>query len=150
MFESNRASQGSGGGVYMNGLSELTCSSCLIQNNTAYSDGGGLYTVSSVVSLENVDIRRNEATCGGGVYSPLDSDLVIVNSLLDSNVASISGGGLYTNASISCKIYDSVFRNNSALSANGGGAYLVSSLTSSNSGRRSAFFSNLSLSLIHI
>ena len=67
--------------------------------------------MSSVVSLENVDIRRNEATCGGGVYSPLDSDLVIVNSLLDSNVASISGGGLYTNASISCKIYDSVFRN---------------------------------------
>ena len=71
LFESNRASQGSGGGVYMNGLSELTCSSCLIQNNTAYSDGGGLYTVSWKMSFSNGSKFLNNIALngdGGGVY----------------------------------------------------------------------------------
>ena len=51
--------------------------------------------------------------------------MVIRHSKLDSNVASLSGGGLYANASSSLKAFDSIVRNNSALSENGGGMYMI-------------------------
>ena len=61
-------------------------------------NGGGIYAHNSAVSLRNLEIRRNAAFCGAGIYCYNSSDLRGYNLYLFKNFAS-QGGGLYVNGS---------------------------------------------------
>ena len=153
MFLNNVAETGDGGGLYSSSSTKLVLSAVSFEDNTAvdmegshvFGRGGAIaFSLPIEFRLENVVIRKNKAVYGGGVYSPLDSVVTIRNSILDSNIASMSGGGLYTNTSSSFKAYDSIVRNNSALTEDGGGAYLMTWLNYSSNASATALFSNLS------
>lgn len=96
-------------------------------NNSAYLDGGAIYT-----SFSNVFILRSNFTGNKAVYNLSDrgaqggalyfdmSEIIILNSILENNSATLNGGAIYTydtNLSVS----ETIFINNSAV--NGSGIY---------------------------
>lgn len=85
-FFENRASNG--GGVYLvssiEGEDLTRLENCLIQTNTAYVSGGGIYLNRSSGSLINCTITMNGATYGGGISCWL-SEAEILNSIVWSN-----------------------------------------------------------------
>ena len=96
-----------------------------IQNGVGcvYGQGGGIYTENSSPKLDNLIIKNNGGTLGGGMCLNGNSDAHLENIIIENN-SSEGGGGIYIYNSnptiISCTI-----RNNYAYS--GGGAYLTSS-----------------------
>ena len=107
-----------GGGVYLSGCGGVVMSGCLISSNTLYTAsanvnvlGGGLYSISSSVTLSNCTVRNNRITTssgdayftlGGGLYlwggSMKALDSIITNNVTSgtrSGVARVSGGGVY-------------------------------------------------------
>ena len=84
IFTHNRT-YNSGGGVYVqNALAtKAAVSNCLVANNTS-SNGGGIYTNSGTVVLENVTVVNNSATSNGaGIY--VSSIKKVINSILYGN-----------------------------------------------------------------
>jgi len=126
---------GGGGGIwcYMD-KEKWTCSLEIgegntIQNNTANTNGGGVYVhkkagEATTLSITGADIHGNEAVNGGGVALK-DADLNITSGQINSNTASANGGGVYA-ANGTCTISggDSVVSSNTAV--NGGGFYIAS------------------------
>ncbi len=86
-----------GGGIYHLG-GNLTVNQCTLNNNTATSYGGGIYTCSAASSyttvILNTTICNNSAlSSGGGVYNHRPSICRIINSTISDN----SGSGIYGN-----------------------------------------------------
>ena len=87
-----------GGGIANSG--NLTMLGGLLQKNETkrdgYSRGGGLYNLTSTgsASLNSVDIERNQADKGGGVYAELGK-LVLNNCVLSNNIAKLGAGGAF-------------------------------------------------------
>ncbi|MCL1949812.1 MAG: hypothetical protein FWF59_08780 [Turicibacter sp.] len=106
--------------------SALTDSSPQITNNTASSNGGGLFMTGNGWSkLKNTTLQNNKATGnGGGAYAENTSQLFVRNVTCQSNSAG-SGGGIYV-AGGKGFAYDSTLIQNTA-SANGGGIYVGTS-----------------------
>ncbi|MCK5922784.1 MAG: hypothetical protein KAG66_17715, partial [Methylococcales bacterium] len=95
----NQSGEGGGGlSIY---TSEASINSSLIQGNTATSSGGGLLAggnfsyLSGNTSIIGSTISSNTAAHGGGVSvgGPDGSQVKIVNSTVDGNVATVAGGG---------------------------------------------------------
>lgn len=87
VFRENRAYDG--GGVYMNGIAgeDLTrLENCLIETNTAYVSGGGVYLLRSSSSLINCTIVENAAIYAGGI-SCWHSEAEFLNCIVWGNVA---------------------------------------------------------------
>lgn len=136
LINSNR-SAGDGGGVAMSGIgAEITLESdcyanrCLIFNNTAEDDGGGVYINQSKtkILIDGADsqISSNDADDnGGGVFVDASSSTITINQgKIDGNRAD-DGGGVYHNAS-GGYIYlnnGGAISGNSAEDGNGGGVY---------------------------
>ncbi len=133
VFSGNRAINGNGGAVNLNG--SITISGTQIVSNTAIN-GGGLqqWNVGPAVSITNTRFERNVARgVGGG--AAVSSTLSISNSTFVSNTVdsgngnSTFGGGVYAGAA--SQIFASTFTGNSALclyggscsDADGGGLY---------------------------
>jgi hypothetical protein len=94
-----------GGGAWCE--DDGTISNCIITENTAYSEGGGVYKG----TISRCTISSNSASTGGGAYfGTLD------NCLLFGNEASNDGGGGYRGTYYNCTI-----SSNSA--GMGGGVY---------------------------
>jgi len=86
-FRENRAF--SGAGVYMNGIAgddSTKLLNCLIETNTAYVSGGGVYLLKSSSILINCTIAENSAIYGGGI-SCWESEAEFTNSIIWGNVA---------------------------------------------------------------
>ncbi len=107
-----------GGGLYISNeggsiLSVLVDES-IIRDNSATQNGGGIYSVTGLLTVSNSIILRNDANGDGGgiwfdhVYD--ESELVISNTFFDDNRAYGGyGGNLFTKFDTS--ITDSIFRN---------------------------------------
>ena len=118
------AQQGDGGGVYCGGGSSPAVSHCTISENTALSDGGGVYCTGSSPIIGNTTISGNEAGFyGGGVYGS-DTDLEITGSVIRGNSAE-EGGGIH------CRWYSRPTMTNVVIAGKaagiGGGVYSVDS-----------------------
>ncbi len=90
VFRENRA--GYGGGIYMNGIAaedSTKLMNCLIETNTAYASGGGVYLLKSSAVLINCTIVENVAIYGGGI-SCWGSEAEFTNSIVWGNVAHYS------------------------------------------------------------
>ena len=127
----------SGGCVYVEGsaptLSWLVISACRLPEysmssddagNTTlvYSMGGGAYVQNGEPSFTEVVFRKNAADAGGGLYVGSGSNVTVLQSLFDANVAS-SGAGATTSDS-STTFTNVIFANNvaSGTGSNTGGA----------------------------
>lgn len=138
---SNRADNNSGGGLYMTEYVDFTLTSGNLCNNTAKSDGGGLYIsdtfeqnpglyASGSVTFEMVGgmIKGNESEegCGGGAYiesreveNPNEINIASVNVL--QNKAKGHGGGIYIIGDANQVNFSSgIFRENLTTNGNGG------------------------------
>jgi predicted outer membrane repeat protein len=86
-----------GAGMY-NSWCAVTIDNCGFANNLANHNGGGIYNTSSRVTARSCSFSENRAYSGGAVYmngiSGADSTRM-ENCLVSSNMAYVSGGGVY-------------------------------------------------------
>ncbi len=135
-----------GGGVHNFATATFQMTGGHLRDNTASGWGGGLWNnMAAQTTLESVDITRNTAERGAGVYNngSFESNLVT----FEENVTSGEGGGFFNdengeayltlawftnnNAQVGgglyniglLHLYQSSLTNNSALGGQGGGAY---------------------------
>jgi parallel beta-helix repeat protein len=111
-----------GGGVSARQYNDLEISNCLIRNNHAQENGGGVFLYASSARVIQNSICNNSAGDDGGGLSAIFGEPVIINNFICNNFA-VSGGGLHLDTS------DPVFANNiicnNTGSAGPGGLFLV-------------------------
>lgn len=127
------AAPGNGGGLHVTGEASILISNTMVANNTAASEGGGLWnqagsfmqTDSGTVISANVAHGHAPDTGGGGIFNN-GGGLSVIDTMIVGNVAdgtSGSGGGIFSTAG-------NVFVANSQLESNianraGGGIELI-------------------------
>ncbi len=120
-----------GGGIRVMNASP-TLDDLLVTGNTANYQGGGVYAQSGDPTLTSVRIADNQAfsygydgwTDGNGGGLALEtSGAVLVDVVIEDNLAGYDGGGVYASGS-GAVFRGATVRRNSAYEADGGGAYL--------------------------
>jgi predicted outer membrane repeat protein len=95
----------------------------IVQNNLANRGGGFIEATNSTIELYNINMKSNTATFGGAIYASdsalklIGSDYPILPTMVENNVANISGGFIYFKNS-TLEMYSINMINNTA--ANGG------------------------------
>ncbi|MCB0541490.1 MAG: hypothetical protein KDE33_28545, partial [Bacteroidetes bacterium] len=122
-----------GAGIYFANGNAVEIDNTSIKNNTASSNGGGIYSFSNTTSItvNNSTISSNSASSdGGGIFSLTFSatSVMVINSTISGNLANSYGGGIYSAASLLSTSSSSVTVSNSTISGNlatndGGGIY---------------------------
>ncbi len=97
----NNTAGNDGGGIYCAGSASPTVANCRISNNIANHNGGGIYGEASSLTIENCAVNSNTAlSWGGGICSYDSSSVMINNCTIKGNTASDwGGGGIYGEAS---------------------------------------------------
>jgi uncharacterized repeat protein (TIGR02543 family) len=137
----SNGSSGHGGGIYL-ASSSPTLANLLITNNTAISNGGGMYVVStntlpessySRPSLTDVTFSSNTAARGGGLFTQ-NSSPTLTRVVFTGNIATSGAGGGMNNQTLTLSdapslpsLTDVIFTNNMA---NGGGGLYNSNVNS--------------------
>lgn len=104
-----------GGAIYNQG--DLTLSSCIVTENAAINEGGGIKNITpGSMTMTACEVYDNEADWGGGIYS--NTTLVIADSNLYFNDAGFIGGGLFNNAT--ADVTNTYFGENTAVERGGG------------------------------
>ncbi|WP_231603761.1 dockerin type I domain-containing protein [Neorhodopirellula pilleata] len=121
------AGPGNGGGLHVTGNGNVTFVRGEVNQNTAASEGGGLWNGSGTMSITGTTVENNTASGnaadngGGGVFN--DAGVLNLDSVaIQGNQAdgtSGSGGGLFSLAGI-ITMQNSIVQNNSANRAGGG------------------------------
>lgn len=124
-FGQNKATAGSGGGVYVNNANLDIKTLASFTSNTATVSGGGIYATTGAVTIKNANIESNTATTsGGGIYAT-GGDVTITTATLSSNQAA-DGGGMYVNNGNINITSKATITSNTATTAAGGGIYAAS------------------------
>lgn len=118
-----------GGGIFVGGHSEVMLAGIVINNSTAvdpgnWTGGGGIYVSDSAdITLMNTHIISNHAQFGAGIFLNAtgtgNGSVTAMNSLLDENNASSSGGAIY-NWSGTVTLSQTTLSNNQSGSSAGG------------------------------
>ena len=110
-----------GGGIHADTLS-LGFSGILSDNAAGDdNDGGGLYAIAADIRFERVDLLRNSAGVGGGVYSFYGGSLDFEDITVDENTSTFDGGAIYTESPLT--LLDAMVSGN--ISGTNGGALAV-------------------------
>jgi predicted outer membrane repeat protein len=127
---------GLGGAIFLYGnTSTLALENVIVDSNTAYVAGGGIYTrgTNSNITIDKTQFTNNTSPNGGAIYSNASniSSIVVQNSLLSNNSSTSNGGAIYGNSTNTSKILvqSSTFTNNTATGS--GGAIYNKGLTNS-------------------
>jgi hypothetical protein len=114
-----------GGAIYILESSAPTINNCIIRNNSG-DLGSGISCLYSGVTVINCQFINNTSDWGGGIYALLPwsetDNVVVVNSIISGNYASIRGGGILfvqPMAGAYFNVINSTIAGNTA--ANGGG-----------------------------
>lgn len=109
------------GGISSNGT-YLQTWNISVWNNTAATNGGGIYSTSTDAIINNSWVGNNAATNGGGIYAASGS-IAIVNVYTSGNTSSADGAGIYISSGVTARIGmgTTVIGNNA--SGMGGGIY---------------------------
>jgi hypothetical protein len=118
-----------GGGVYTFG--DLTMDGVRVTGNVSSNDGGGIFVYDSLV-LTNSEVNGNDAAdAGGGIYVNNSAYATMIDTTIDSNVATFGGGVFgYLAAGERLQIQNSTISNNTTSST--GGGITISAATGSN------------------
>ena len=96
----NGYDQVSGGGIYCEGTIKIAPeldedgTTRTISKNTAINGGGIYATDTASVEISDIEIENNKATDGAGIYNL--GNLTLKSSTISKNIATNSGGGIYT------------------------------------------------------
>lgn len=115
----------SGGGLYIYNSTNITIVNCVVSNNNAQLQGGGMFlSLSSKVTVDAQFISNIANTFGGGVSIQSSEHVTLTGSFMhNSALNSPGGGGIYINSSKNLNMSGTVSRNYAAV--NGGGLYLT-------------------------
>lgn len=86
-----------GGAAYVSGV-DLVMSETLVESNTAFAGGGGVFVDSDdpfAVTIERSSIVHNQAQAGGGLFLT-DGDLRVRDTLVEGSTADGPGGGIFS------------------------------------------------------
>ncbi|MCB9098783.1 MAG: right-handed parallel beta-helix repeat-containing protein [Anaerolineales bacterium] len=140
-----------GGGVFINATSSLSLTGeSEVYNNTATTDGGGLYNT-GILGMAESSVYDNSAVHGGGLYNTatanLDlggrfygnqadqgaaiyhatgSGLSLVNTFIYNNQATTQGGGVYIDSGNPNILHNTFYANQVAAATAGGAVYVNS------------------------
>ncbi|MGC9400246.1 MAG: LamG-like jellyroll fold domain-containing protein [Anaerolineae bacterium] len=134
-----------GGGTYISGNmvdweGVLDATRCTFQENQAQSNGGGLYAVSSVVTVTHSDFYSNTTVNSEGAgFSMPYSEAVLEDVRFQGNEAQSFGGGVYVYEGM-LDIVNGTFQQNRSLDESGGGLYASAGSTLTIT--QSAFYTN--------
>ncbi len=120
----NTATDSRGGGIYTS--CPLTMANTRVENNTAATDGGGIYAASgaNLALSGGTSVRSNKAANGGGLYLVSGAQTSLAGNVeISANTATAAAGGIYmaSNVQVSGRIY--IANNTGTGKANN--AYLV-------------------------
>ena len=123
---------GQGGGIYARDCT-VTISDSTISDNRGDAGGGGIFSVQSTVDVQGSTFDGNFGYYGGGIYLEGGDGSSVVDSVISNNFAAVDeggqGGGVW---SLDPLVIDRcILKGNKA--TNGGGAYLYSGATISDS-----------------
>jgi len=124
IFENNTVSAGSyqyGGGLYNNGAATLNNIE-FINNKAAL--GGGLFQITSALTMNTVTFRNNSSTGAGGGFASYSGKVTVNGAKFIDNTAARQGAGLYQYSS-TLTLSNAIFINNkvTGTAAYYGGAY---------------------------
>ena len=120
-IESNIASTGDGGGVYIDGNGTFIITGGEIRGNKAeQGNGGGVYLNSGIYTMESGTISNNTSLNGGGAYVN-SARFTLTGGLFDQNIATNNGGGFFVGDNSTVSLSNGTISNNKAV--NGGGFY---------------------------
>ena len=134
MTLANGTSASSAGGIY--NLGHLTLTDDVLSNNTG-ALAGGIFSESGQLSMSDCRLTLNSANSasGGGIYV-LSSAVTIKNSTFDSNNATFFGGAIFNNSG-AVSLINSTFTGNSAQEGGGidnyGGMTMINCTVADNS-----------------
>ena len=117
-ISSNKALNGSGGAIYLNGGNAYVSGGQIDHNESIY--GGGAYLAGGALNITGGSINYNTATSGGGAYLA-GGTLDISSGSIENNNASNGAGAFLTSGTLN--ISGGSINANIATN-NGGGAYL--------------------------
>ncbi len=126
----NGGNNGNGGAVVQisNGLNQgFTINNTAFINNTAASQGGGIWMMDAPTTITNTTFSGNRAeattTQGNGgamaVYGPTN----IINTTIADNYAGWVGGGISASSGVEVTVQNTIFNNNTA--NNGGNSWNI-------------------------
>lgn len=119
----NNHAQERGGGIYVfNGTCDLINST--VGYNSVVNSGGGIH--SFWVNLNNSTVTHNSANFGGGIDVTILLE-VENNSQVTNNTAQVDGGGIFTELSTDSIIIDNSSLSNNVANGRGGGIYAYAS-----------------------
>src|SRR6185369_5443788 len=108
------------GGVFAINAPKLVTISNLTIINGIGLRGGAIYTASPL-ALDHVTVKSSQGSDGGGIFA--EGAIIVTNSSLISNTASIEGGGITVSHGGQATISDTSFVQNSTSNYAGGGFY---------------------------
>ncbi|MGD8457407.1 MAG: sortase [Anaerolineales bacterium] len=119
-FTDNTASTFDGGAI-RNGGTINTIDNSSFSINDATDEGGGIYNSGIIGAITNSTFSGNTAVEGGGINNAVSTSAIttIDNVTFSTNMATVSGGGIYVNGVISI-ITNSIFSDNTATDSGGG------------------------------
>jgi len=140
-----------GGGVFANTMGKVSIVASTLSGNTSLTDGGGLEVFGdnpASIALSSATITGNQSAqgSGGGIAVRVNTDVVVQESTLSSNVAALSGGGFSDIANGMVTITGCTVASNRAVQNGGGiwytgtagvsisGSVVSSNITSTNMG----------------
>lgn len=115
-----------GAGIYSDITSEPNMTDTTIEQNTAASDGGGMYIAYTAIMHGCIITDNNAIDFGGGIYID-GADPNIDDITISENVAGMDGGGMYVDSDSAPMISDAAITGNSA-GWSGGGVYCSGSI----------------------
>ncbi len=89
---------GNGGGIGILYGCSAFLENCTVTNNTAQSNGGGIYILGGTLNISNTSITDNIAFDGGGVYMNDVSTFNFNSGKISDNTATANGGGIFRNS----------------------------------------------------
>lgn len=134
-----------GAGMYVyNGA--VLVENCIFENNDSSGSGGGvyLYGLTDDVVIERSIFRFNNSRHGGGlyIYESGTYDVIIKNNIFNNNEIDSDGGAIFCGPSVAPGIYNNTFVSNEA-GENGGAIYLYT-LSDDTAVQNNIFFDNTS------
>ena len=106
--------------------SNATLRNCIFSGNSAYEQGGGMYSSGGSPTLMNCIFSANFAGAGGGMSNLLGSSPTLTNCIFTANSAEYGGGGMRNSDDSNSTLNNCTFSSNSAGWSGGMGNYLSS------------------------
>ncbi len=129
-----------GGGLFIEEASPWIEGNTIVSNSANMGGGMAIVYTSTPTVIDNVIADNTAGNLGGGILVAIDSSPIITGNTVAGNFAERNGGGLYIDES-EPEIADNTISQNRA--ANGGGLFIVNSLSSAVIIRNNSIADNL-------